>query len=74
MRHDNKTMSETKISALERSIVSYRGPRGRGDLKILHCVQTFALDLGVILSAKNNKCSVRILAPQCILIETPKST
>ena len=49
--HTPKTLSKnyTKITALERSVASYRWLKD-----ILHCVQTFALDLGEILSARNN--------------------
>ena len=45
-----KTLSKnyTKITALERSSASHRGLKDT-----LHCAQTFALDLGVILSTRN---------------------
>ena len=46
----------TKITALEWSVASHRGLKD-----ILHCAQTFALDLGIILSTRSIYCSVRIM-------------
>ena len=54
------------------SLASYRGRKD-----ILHCAQTFALDLGVIPSTRNNQCSACTTVHQlrqCIIIETLKTT
>ena len=40
----------TKTTALERSVAS----KLPGGLRILHCAQTFTLDLGAIPSTRNN--------------------